>query len=202
MTEPEPSIARPDARSLRGLAHPVRLRMLGILRTDGPSTATGLAARLGLNTGATSYHLRQLAAHGFVVEDATRGNGRDRWWRAAHRMTHIDVERVDQEDREAGAAFFRGVVQIYSEHMLAAVEEMPMLPAAWRGAGTFSDDILRLSADETRQLARELHEVVGRYRRANPSSTASAPDGTVPVPVAIQVQLFPRPGVLSPEESS
>ena len=43
--------------------------MLGILRTEGATTATALAQRLGLNTGATSYHLRQLAQHGFIVDD-------------------------------------------------------------------------------------------------------------------------------------
>ena len=48
----------PDATALKALAHPVRLRMLGMLRVDGPATATQLAARLGLNSGATSYHLR------------------------------------------------------------------------------------------------------------------------------------------------
>ncbi|MBM7789448.1 helix-turn-helix domain-containing protein [Tenggerimyces flavus] len=199
MTEPEPSVARPDARSLRGLAHPVRLRMLAILRTDGPATATTLAARLGLNTGATSYHLRQLAAHGFVVEDAARGNARDRWWRAAHRMTHVDLEQVSAEDREAGAAFYRGIVQIYTENMLAAVEEMPLLPSAWRGAGSFGDELLRLTPEETRRLASEVHEIVARYRRDSPTAAAEA-EGTVPV--SLQFQLFPRPGVLAPEESS
>jgi DNA-binding transcriptional ArsR family regulator len=52
---------RLDARNLRGLAHPVRVRMLGLLRTEGPSTATLLGERLGLSSAATSYHLRQLA---------------------------------------------------------------------------------------------------------------------------------------------
>ena len=77
----------PTPAALRALSHPVRLRMLALLRTEGPATATTLAARLGLNTGATSYHLRQLAEHGFVVDDPERGDGRDRWWQAAHRAT-------------------------------------------------------------------------------------------------------------------
>ena len=81
----------PSPQQMKALTHPVRVRMLGMLRIDGPATATTLAARLGLNTGATSYHLRQLAQHGFVVEDAERGNARDRWWKAAHRMTSTDV---------------------------------------------------------------------------------------------------------------
>ena len=59
----------PSPQQMKALTHPVRVRMLGMLRIDGPATATTLADRLGLNTGATSYHLRQLAQAGFVVED-------------------------------------------------------------------------------------------------------------------------------------
>jgi DNA-binding transcriptional ArsR family regulator len=80
----------PDPEGLKALSHPVRLRILGLLRTEGGATATTLAARLGLNSGATSYHLRQLEKAGFIVEDAERGNGRDRWWRAAHQATRAD----------------------------------------------------------------------------------------------------------------
>ena len=58
----------PDPTALKALSHPVRLRMLGLLRADGPATASSLALRLGLNSGATSYHLRQLHQHGFVVD--------------------------------------------------------------------------------------------------------------------------------------
>ena len=68
---------RPDPSSqlaltaplLRALAHPMRTQIMATLQRFGPSTATGLAERLGVNTGATSYHLRQLAAAGLVVED-------------------------------------------------------------------------------------------------------------------------------------
>jgi predicted transcriptional regulator len=44
----------PDPTALKALSHPVRLQMLGLLRSDGPATATSLAQRLGLNSDATS----------------------------------------------------------------------------------------------------------------------------------------------------
>ncbi len=68
------------------LAHPLRARLLAALRLDGPATATPLAARLGTNSGATSYHLRKLAGVG-IVEDDEPTNRRDRVWRAAHSST-------------------------------------------------------------------------------------------------------------------
>jgi DNA-binding transcriptional ArsR family regulator len=47
---------------------------------DGPATASMLARELGESSGATSYHLRALAAAGLVVEDLERRKGRERWW--------------------------------------------------------------------------------------------------------------------------
>ena len=38
----------PGPEGLKALSHPGRLRMLGLLRTEGPATATTLATRLGL----------------------------------------------------------------------------------------------------------------------------------------------------------
>src|SRR4029078_2960721 len=87
-----------DARNLRGLAHPLRLRLLGALREGGPSTATLLAARLGESSAATIYPLRQLEAYGFVVEQAGRGRGRERWWRSAHRSTYFDLGAVGSDE--------------------------------------------------------------------------------------------------------
>ena len=80
-------ILHPTGHQLRVLAHPLRTRLLGALRFHGPATSTALAARLGTNSGATSYHLRQLAEAGLVEDDPERSNGRDRWWRAAHDAT-------------------------------------------------------------------------------------------------------------------
>lgn len=83
-SEHTPESLRLDATSLRVLAHPLRARLLMRLRIDGPGTATELAAELATNTGATSYHLRQLEAVG-LVRDSDTGAGRRRVWEAATR---------------------------------------------------------------------------------------------------------------------
>ena len=59
---------RLDARALKTLAHPLRSRLLSALRIGGPRTATDLAAELGTNSGATSYHLRKLESVGLVTD--------------------------------------------------------------------------------------------------------------------------------------
>ncbi|WP_229870698.1 ArsR/SmtB family transcription factor [Streptomyces phaeofaciens] len=57
-----------DLATLKALAQPRRQRMLEHLTLHGPATSATLARALGLNTGSTSYHLRELARYGFVEE--------------------------------------------------------------------------------------------------------------------------------------
>ncbi|MEO9324081.1 helix-turn-helix domain-containing protein [Nocardioides sp. C4-1] len=147
----------PTPHQLRALTHPVRLRMLGLLRSEGPATATTLATRLRLNTGATSYHLRQLAQHGFVVDDDERGNGRERWWKAAHTSTRTEAtSSPDDADADAMDAYLQTVVTIYTENLQRAVEQLPLLPRAWRDAGTFSDWGIRLTPASAQRLLERL----------------------------------------------
>jgi DNA-binding transcriptional ArsR family regulator len=81
---------RLDPASLKALAHPLRVELFHAL-AEGPATASQLARRFDESSGATSYHLRQLARFGFIEEDLDRGDGRDRWWRTAVRGIQLDV---------------------------------------------------------------------------------------------------------------
>ena len=63
-------------RSIRALAHPVRLAILSRLQGSGPSTATALAPLVGATPSVTSWHLRHLAEHGLVQDAAVEGDGR------------------------------------------------------------------------------------------------------------------------------
>jgi DNA-binding transcriptional ArsR family regulator len=182
----------PSPMALRALAHPLRLRMLGLLRVEGPSTASRLASRLGLNSGATSYHLRQLAEHGFVVDDASRGNARERWWRAAHRTTHVpDDYSGEPTAGDARQAFSQAVAVAYAGQIQTAVEEQPTLPEEWRALSSASDWSLRLTPQEARQLHDELHAVVERYRPWHPDRP-EAPAGAGHYRVLLNT--FPSPG--------
>ena len=112
----------PTPHQLKALTHPVRLRMLGMLRLEGPATATTLAVRLGLNTGATSYHLRQLAQHGFVEEATDLGNARDRWWKAAHRSTTTANTAPEPEAKETLEAYLQTVAVVMTEQLQAMTD--------------------------------------------------------------------------------
>lgn len=180
-----------DPRNLKGLAHPLRVRLLGALREHGPATASMLAARLGESSGATSYHLRQLEGFGFIVEDAVRASGRERWWRAAAPSTRFDESLLQREPEAAvlGAEYLRAVAGACAARMADWIEALPAAPAEWAEASTLSDWALQLTPQQARALERELAELAQRYPRFDPE--APAVPGTALV--ALQVQLLPRP---------
>ena len=187
-----------DARNLRGIAHPVRVRMLALLRDEGASTATRLAARLGLNSGATSYHLRQLETYGFVTEDVERGTARERWWRPAHQSTLLDQQAVlASENAELGETYLRAVATFAADAVQHAIDEWKSVPPEWQGLGTISDYALRLTPAEFEHMLDEVFEILDRYR---PHDATDAPAESRRT--TIQVQAFLQPGTSEREPRS
>jgi DNA-binding transcriptional ArsR family regulator len=176
-----------DARLLRALAHPMRSRILGLLRLNGPATATTLADRLGVNTGATSYHLRQLADAGLVVEDDNRGNARDRWWKAAHRGTYFDQNELMETEPELTQSFLHGIAQIYAENMFRAVDELQTQTPEWRDASILTDFAFHLTAAQLKAMKEELRAVLDKY-----STDLTEPLAEGAELVSVQIQAHPR----------
>ncbi len=187
---PAPDLAtvRLSARQLRTLAHPLRARLLSSLRLDGPATATALATALGTNSGATSYHLRQLAAAGLVVEDAEAGRGRERWWRAAHQVSAFQPgDYADDPDAAAAADWFE-------DHALSSLTEQfadwtanrNRFPAPWRDAASVNDFALHLSPARLQELTAEIWELLLRYRNE------ADPDEPDAEQVVVGYLAFPR----------
>ncbi|MEV4175524.1 winged helix-turn-helix domain-containing protein [Nonomuraea sp. NPDC049709] len=189
MTDPDRNVVVLDAKGLRALAHPIRVQLVDLLRKHGPSTATRLAERLGVNSGTASYHLRRLGAAGFVEEDAERGNARERWWRSVHLSTRLnDAELADREP-EAVLAYMQSIAALYNLRTQRAVNEMQTMPGEWGRVLDLSSFALRLTPEETWRLRAELDEVIARYRRDVPGE--AAPDGAARVSLITQV--LPEP---------
>ncbi|MER5746779.1 helix-turn-helix domain-containing protein [Streptomyces sp. NPDC002225] len=180
-----------DAKGLRALAHPVRVRLVGLLRKHGPSTATRLAERLGVNSGTASYHLRQLGAAGFVEEDTGRGNARERWWRSVHRTTELRDRELAVEEPEAVLAYLQSVAALHTLQIQRTLGELQTMAPAWHDAFDMSDVGLLLTPEEAAALRQELWDVVGRYRRDSPGAAATAPEGAGRVEVI--THLLPDP---------
>lgn len=176
-----------DNDSLRAIAHPLRVQLLSELRLHGPATASQLGQQLGQSSGATSYHLRRLAASGFVVEEEARGTRRERWWRAAHRTTRFEMP-LDQADSSAAGEYLRAVARSHSDRMLRYADEVETVPEVygreWGEVFTLSNWTLRLSPERAAQLHAELFELMDRYN-ADPANEEEVPT------LVAQVQLFP-----------
>src|SRR3954470_23006 len=98
---PGRTIELTDPRAMRAYAHPVGLALIGLLRRNGPMTATQAAARLGESSGTCSFHFRQLAKYGFC-EESGGGGGREETRGGARLATSWastpdDPERADAE---------------------------------------------------------------------------------------------------------
>jgi len=180
-----------EPRMLRGLAHPLRIRLRAELVENGPATASQLAARIGESSGATSYHLRQLAAYGFVTDEPGRGSGRERYWRATHRMLAFDMPRSSSSELAAGAEYLRAVARLYAERIVRfadGIEAAPeVLGPEWARQCELSHWLLDLDVAQAAELTRRFHELCAPYRH----------DGDHPRPgtrrVIVQFQVLPAP---------
>ena len=183
----EPAVQVDDVRALRALAHPLRNRLLGLLRLHGPSTATLLGARVGESSGSTSYHLRQLAAYGFVEELPGHGTGRERWWQARHRMTSWRADQVAAQEGgdEVQEEMTRLQVAGHARVLDAWLDQREQLDPAWTAAASVNDYALRLTPAQARALADELEGVLDRWLEDHPA--AEPAEGSELVSVLLDV---------------
>lgn len=164
MTEsPPPEIA--DIEALKALAHPRRRRILAQLTEHGPATSADLARALDLNTGATSYHLRELAQHGFIEEMTDRAHGRERWWKAVRR--DVRIPRRSQQSPTgrvvADEISRNSIVADLNEYQRAMADSHRLGP--WQDALPYSRSALRLTIEELQDFFERYISLVNRYRR-------------------------------------
>ena len=141
-----------------------------------------------MNTGATSYHLRQLAEHGFIRDLPARGLRRERWWEAAHADTAFPEDELLNDDTGLGTAFLRSVGQVAADNMLRAIDARPTLPPDWQAAEDFSDYAFTLTPAEAKELTAEVHAVLRRRRTESQQTMPAASEDAARV--TVQFQLF------------
>ncbi|WP_066370790.1 winged helix-turn-helix domain-containing protein [Herbidospora mongoliensis] len=144
-----------DAAALKALTHPLRIRLLGLLRQDGPATASELAARTGETSASTSYHLRVLAKHAFVAE-AEHRDGRERRWKAVHLVTSWSNTAMEAS---AGSHAFVGLLRRRQlEHLESALtrheDDMAAgrLDREWLEPSGITDLLPRLTPESLTEL--------------------------------------------------
>lgn len=180
-----------DPRSLRGLAHPLRIQLLRALRHHGPATASQLAERLGESSGATSYHLRQLAAHGFIEDAPDRGKGRERWWQAVAGGTSFDEalhKNPDPEVQGAIEVYLHEIANIHTQELNTYLGTRHQWADIWVGASDMSDFTLHLTPERQSELNERIHDLIKEY------STAADADAADAQRVRMHLHAFPQHG--------
>ena len=164
------------------MAHPLRIKLLEHLFTDGPLTATELSERVGESPANCSWHLRQLARYGYVAE-AGGGTGRRRPWQAV-------LESLRWPDRAEGevAVAGRAMRDVLAEREYAVHQEYRARadsePEDWRDAAFWNQSFLWLTAEELHELSDDICALA--MRRAEQikerfTDPASRPPGARPV---------------------
>ena len=152
-----------DPRALRAYAHPVRMALMGLLRAEGPLTATRAAELLGESSGTCSFHLRQLAKYG-LVEEAGGGTGREKPWRATTTTTDWDATGGGTPETAAATGLLSTVIaEQYLEQLKRWLEASPGEPAEWQRAAMLGDRILYITPAELDELRSRVRELLDEY---------------------------------------
>ncbi|WP_406337936.1 hypothetical protein [Streptomyces sp. NBC_00649] len=194
---PEPGSAAPaggqelsDLSALKALAQPRRQQILQHLTLHGPATSAMLARDLGLNTGATSYHLRELARYGFAEESSTQGRsvgGRERWWRAVPGDRRFPPRsRQNPETRlvmdELNHLSYAADLELFEQ-----LQRQGQDRGEWADAFPYSRGTIRLTLPELRTFFEEFIALLNRYTRPD----SETPDGARTV--LTRLLAFPAP---------
>ncbi|MFI7641985.1 helix-turn-helix domain-containing protein [Nonomuraea sp. NPDC049400] len=174
-----------DPQVLKAVSHPLRVRLLGLLRTDGPATASELGRKVGESSGSTSYHLRELFKYGFIEEDPERRDGRERRWRARHNYTSWDA--VEMSATAEGREAVRIMHLRQAEMVRRVMEEFEVAEWSrdWVDTAGMSDHIVSLPPAGLREFNRKaeelLHELAAKYAGDPEARQVSAWHGAVPL---------------------
>lgn len=166
-----------DANAMKSFAHPLRLRLYDLLDEHGPSTATRLAGLVGQNTGATSYHLRELARHGMIEIAEGMGRGKEKYWRVTPGgFSYGEPSEADPEAAGAVEYLLDDLVRQRGEELSRWREESPSAPEEWVAASVFGRRSLRLTVAETARMRDEVFAVLERYRAVSDGRPPEAPE--------------------------
>ncbi|MFI1195874.1 ArsR/SmtB family transcription factor [Micromonospora sp. NPDC020750] len=170
MTEARPERQRvtiSDPQVMRALAHPARLAIMEHLASlPGGATATECAELVGLSPSATSYHLRALAKFGLVEQAPSRGDARERVWRAFSPSYYVEAgQAADSEARAAVLALVEAHIARDTQRTRDWLRRAPEESREWYAAGSFSDSVLLLTAEELDALNKAVQGLLAPYRR-------------------------------------
>lgn len=161
-----------DPRVLRGIAHPLRGRILEEVYATGSMRAADVAEALGIPANQASFHLRQLAKYGLVEPDpGAARDKRDRVWRpTSDAALRLDLKEL--EEAPGGRAAVALWARAGEARAHEVVREAFSLRRRKGTVTTITDSSLRLTKAEADELSAELDDVLSRWTKRTRGSRA------------------------------
>jgi DNA-binding transcriptional ArsR family regulator len=182
-----------DPVTLRAVAHPMRLKLIGMVGINGTLTASQAAKQLDSTPAVTAYHLRTLAKYGFV-EDAGSSSARERPWRLTERAVSFSWSGEDP----AGQAMTRVAYAEWFEHVHRYEQYLQDYPQEVRDASSATERVLFATPEEVAELTEKIRDLLEPFEeRVDP---ARRPPG-VTTPMEILLFTHPLPPEYSPQDS-
>ena len=155
-----------DTKVLAAMTHPLRRRLLSLLKLDGPATASLLAQRTSQAVGNISHHLHALAGAGLIEEvPELARDRRERWWRRT--AGALRWSSADFADEAASDLVFRAAESLNLDYQVSLLRQWAQADdeehARWP-AGPFSTDSwMRLTDAELAELGAEMIALIRRW---------------------------------------
>src|SRR5690625_4473625 len=151
-----------DPERIRAVAHPLRLRLLDLLKDHGELTATECAERTGESVASCSFHLRMLEKYGYIERAEPRG--REKPWKlvgSGSYSTGVDPEVPGS--LQATVELAKLTFSQRAQGLWAAMERLDREPQEWMEATRLMNTAVWATAEEARALADEITDVLDRY---------------------------------------
>jgi len=171
-----------DPRTMRALAHPLRLSLFELVMREGSLTSTQASELTGESTGTCSFHLRQLAKYGFL-EDAPGGKGRERPWRAVGISLGWSAVQEDAATAEAANALSDLMLDRRLRDLEAFLRRRANESEEWREASLSMGNLLYLRPEELTRVSKQIVDLLRPYGERTRDASQRPPD-------ARAVQLF------------
>lgn len=145
------------------MAHPLRRRLMDVLKVYGPATASAMAGRTGQTVANVSHHLRVLCGSGLIEEAPELARDRrERWWRLVSRS--LRWSSVDFAEDPASAAIAEAAQSLNLEHHADLVRSWFAVSdderERWQDAAFSTDKWLHLTPGELAELS---GQVIGLF---------------------------------------
>ena len=153
-----------DPKTMRALAHPVRMALLELFSVNDTLTATQASEVLGESPANCAFHLRTLAKYG-LVEEAGGGRGRERPWKARYKT--ISISSTTGLEGEQAKLAANALGHAFVDRWLGSIRSRLSLSAGsreWADAMFALHSVVFLTPDEAIGVGEEVRAIFGRYR--------------------------------------